>query len=165
MDMSFHLQQLETGSRIAMTDRVSPDRALTLRWRSGAGDEPTRVLTHAQLMALVLNRTNRNRMRHWQSEAGLRQKVADAMAARVALFAGTRARFPAWARVAVGSFLAPARDAGAMANGNKAPVYNREDAVYLGALSNRKVLSVNQDIPETILAPAVTSAFQCDKDI
>ena len=165
MDMSFHLQQLGKASRLGGPNADVPAHKASARGRMVTGDGPMRALSHIELMALVSNRTNRNRMRHWQSEAMLLQKSGDDMAARVALFAGAQARHPAWARSAAGPFARNVLNGVAPTSANKSPNQNHEDDVYLGALSNRKVLPVNNDIQDANTANGLIAAHPCDVEI
>lgn len=162
MDMSFHLQQLGKASRLGDPVVDVPPHKATTRGRMVTGNGPMRALSHIELMALVSNRTNRNRMRHWQSEAMLTQKTGDDMAARLALFAGAQARHPAWARSAAGPFARTMINANAPDTANKAPNRIDEDDVYLGALSNRKVLPVNHDNQDANTAIGQIAAPHCD---
>lgn len=165
MDMSFHLQQLGKATRLGGPNADVPAHKASARGRMVTGDGPMRALSHIELMALVSNRTNRNRMRHWQSEALLLQKSGDDMAARVALFAGAQALHPAWARSAAGPFARNTLNARMPTTANKAPNRIDEDDVYLGALSNRKVLSVKNDIQDANRTIGPIAAPPCDIEI
>lgn len=165
MDMSFHLQQLGKAARSGDLYVDVPAHKAPARGKMNTGNGPMRAVSHVELMALVSNRTNRNRMRHWQCEAMLMQKTGDAMSARLALFAGNHARFPAWGRNATGPFANAMLKGPAPVTANKTPNRIREDGVYLGALSNRKVLSVNHDIQDDNMPDGPMAAPLCDVEI
>ena len=139
MDMSFHRNPAFFTAPGAL-----PASGLPQRGRMVDGQEALRALSHVELMALVSNRINQGRVRHWISEKQVERLSALPKDARIALFAGSSARQPAWASGAVGSF-SSSSIAKTAPNHAKSGLDNKhEHAVYLGGSNIRKQTGVNQ---------------------
>lgn len=144
MDMSFHRNPAFLMAPGAPSALGLPASGLPMRGRMVDGQEALRALSHVELMALVSNRINQGRVRHWVSEKQVERLSAHPRHARIALFAGSSARFPAWASGAVGAFFAGGV-AKTAANDAKSALDNKhERAVYLGGSNIRKQTGVNQ---------------------
>ena len=153
MDMSFHRNPNLFRSPIGQAGRL-PASGLPQRGRMVDGQEALRALSHVELMALVSNRINQGRVRHWVSEKQVERLAAHPRDARIALFAGESARRPAWAMGAIGAFC-PALDGMAKANHAESALDNKNEcSVYLGGSNNRK---------ETGVEPHYRGAFPRDE--
>jgi hypothetical protein len=139
MDMSFHRNPAFFSAPGAL-----PASGLPMRGRMVDGQEALRALSHVELMALVSNRINQGRVRHWVSEKQVERLSAKPRDARIALFAGLSARHPAWANGAVGAFFAANTAKTATNHGLSALDNKHERAVYLGGSNIRKETGVNQ---------------------
>lgn len=144
MDMSFHRNWAFFKALGAPAALGLPASGLPMRGRMVDGQEALRGLSHVELMALVSNRINQGRVRHWVSEKQVERLSTKPRDARIALFAGASARQPSWAALAVGSFCAVS-DPKTATNYAKSALDNKhEHAVYLGGSNIRKQTGVNQ---------------------
>ena len=141
MDMSFHRNPNLFRSLSGQAGRL-PASGLPQRGRIVDGEVALRALSHIELMALVSNRINQGRVRHWVSEKQVERLSAHPRDARIALFAGPAARRPVWATGALGAF-SPALDLMVKADHAESGLDNKNECpVYLGGSNNRKETGV-----------------------
>lgn len=139
MDMSFHRKPAFLSAPGAL-----PVAGLPMRGRMVDGHEALRALSHVELMALVSNRINQGRVRHWVSEKQVERLSAHPRQARIALFAGSSARQTVWATGAVGAFCTASSAKAETKHAESALDNKHERAVYLGGSNIRKETGVNQ---------------------
>ena len=142
MDLSFHRNPNPFRSPRGQAGRL-PASGLPQRGRMVDGQEGLRALSHIELMALVSNRSNQGRVRHWVSEKHVERQSPHPRDARIALFAGSLARRPAWATGALGAFCTLGHAMPTARHGESALDNKNERPVYLGGSNNRKETGVN----------------------